>query len=83
MSDDGLNGVERGLPEPCRSNQGDDMATDHIQPQPGRRPVYPVDADGDEKEPKPTKPPRVAPAGSPDDPASDENTEPANHPNDE
>jgi len=32
------------------------MATDHIQPQPGRRPVYPVDVDDDaKKETRPAK----------------------------
>ena len=59
------------------------MPTDHIQPQPGRRPVYPVDNDDRGKSPQPTKSSPVAPAGGADDPASDENTESANHPNDE
>ena len=61
------------------------MSTDPIQPSPGRRPVYPVDAEGDGaptgKERPATKP--IPPAGSPDDPASDDKTESANHPNDE
>jgi len=63
------------------------MTTDHIQPMPGRRPVYPVDAeDGEktaEKRPKSDSSSPVAPTGSADDPASDQNTESANHPNDE
>jgi hypothetical protein len=59
------------------------VSTQGIEPQPGRRPVYPVDADKEgDVEVHPAKP--VVPAeGSKDDPASDENTDSANHPNDE
>jgi hypothetical protein len=55
----------------------------NIQPQPGRRPVYPVDSDGPEEE-RPQQPvkPDIPPPASPDDPASDEATESANHPDD-
>ncbi|WP_157275351.1 hypothetical protein [Pelomonas sp. Root1444] len=63
------------------------MATDHIQPMPGRRPVYPVDADdggqADAKTRRPGKSTQAEPPDQADDPASDENTESANHPNDE
>jgi len=63
------------------------MATDQVHPMPGRRPVYPVDTDDDgqkgDKRPSHEKTPPVAPEGSADDPGSDENTESANHPNDE
>lgn len=52
------------------------MSTEGIAPLPGRRPVYPVDP----AKPQPGQP---APAGQADDPASDENTESANHPNDD
>lgn len=59
------------------------MSEQGIEPQPGRRPVYPVDADKErDGEVRPVKPVLPA-AGSKDDPASDENTESANHPNDE
>lgn len=58
------------------------MSTEPIQPLPGRRPVYPVDVDaGGGSESPPAKP--VPPEGWKDDPASDANTESANHPNDE
>lgn len=63
------------------------MATEQVQPMPGRRPVYPVDSDDDgQTGNKPSRheaTPGVAPEGSADDPASDEKTESANHPNDE
>jgi len=61
------------------------MTTDHVQPMPGRRPVYPVDAEDSGHAGAATKQPGKAPQGQPpaDDPASDENTESANHPNDE
>jgi len=55
------------------------MTSQPIQPQPGRRPVYPVDSGPPQH---PGKKPELPPPGSPDDPAADENTEPANHPND-
>jgi hypothetical protein len=64
------------------------MSAETIQPQPGRRPVYPVDSDA---EARPSSTPPVAkpqsplgrqPAGT-EDPASDANTESANHPNDD
>ena len=62
------------------------MATDTIQPMPGRRPVYPVDAEdggqADGKTRQPGKLPQAQPPGKANDPASDENTEAANHPND-
>jgi len=66
------------------------MANEPIQPQPGRRPVYPVDSDTRDQsvtkpggvQPHQQKPNLPAP-GAKDDPASDENTESANHPNDE
>lgn len=66
------------------------MANEPIQPQPGRRPVYAVDSDAEDQ--RVTKPgralpplqkPNLPPPGAKDDPASDENTESANHPNDE
>jgi hypothetical protein len=54
------------------------MATDHIQPMPGRRPVYPVDAeDGGQtghKEQQPGKSPQDQPPSKAEDPASDERT---------
>ncbi|HEY8878894.1 MAG TPA: hypothetical protein VIN03_15100 [Roseateles sp.] len=56
------------------------MTSQPIQPQPGRRPVYPVDSGPPQQHPG--RKPDLPPPGSPDDPASDENTEPANHPND-
>ena len=56
------------------------MTPQAIQPEPGRRPVYPVDSDAQQQHPG--KKPDLPPPGSKDDPASDENTEPANHPND-
>lgn len=63
------------------------MATDQIQPMPGRRPVYPVDTEkGSETPGAPPRPktPPVEPAkGTDEDPDSDRNTESANHPNDE
>ena len=63
------------------------MAADHIQPMPGRRPVYPVDAEdggqAGDKTQRPGRAPQGQPQGNADDPASDENTESANHPNDE
>jgi hypothetical protein len=63
------------------------MTTDHIQPMPGRRPVYPVDVEdgglAGDKTQKPGKSPQGQRPGKADDPASDENTESANHPNDE
>ncbi|MDR7269365.1 hypothetical protein J2X20_001994 [Pelomonas saccharophila] len=65
------------------------MANEPVQPQVGRRPVYPVDTHEAPSEgrqagvrPAERKPTLPAP-GSKDDPASDENTESANHPNDE
>lgn len=59
------------------------MGTQNIQPQPGRRPVYPVDSEGqDGHQAQQPGRPEIPPPGSPQDPASDENTEPANHPND-
>jgi hypothetical protein len=60
------------------------VSSQSIQPQPGRRPVYPVDSEeqaGSRAE-QPVQP-QIPPPGSKDDPASDEKTEPANHPNDE
>lgn len=63
------------------------MATDNIQPMPGRRPVYPVDAEdggqAGDKTRQPVKSPQAQRSGKANDPASDENTESANHPNDE
>jgi len=55
-----------------------------VQPQLGRRPVYSVESDGREAD-QPQRPvkPQIPPPGSKDDPASDEKTAPANHPNDE
>lgn len=57
------------------------MNTPKVEPQPGRRPVYPVDSGADE--PAQPSAPQIPPPGSKDDPASDANTEPANHPNDD
>lgn len=54
------------------------MSTQGIEPLPGRRPVYPVDP---AEPPLPQRPGR--PGEAAEDPASDENTEPANHPNDD
>lgn len=61
------------------------MATDHIQPMPGRRPVYSVDEDDESKgtPPAPKNHPVEPAKGDDEDPASDKNTESANHPNDE
>lgn len=66
------------------------MPNEPIQPQPGRRPVYPVDSDAADKSgstregaQRPEKQPALPAPGAKDDPASDENTESANHPNDE
>jgi hypothetical protein len=66
------------------------MPTQPIQPQPGRRPVYPVDADAQgpgqphhEDGSQPVRRPDLPPPDAPDDPASDAATESANHPNDE
>ncbi len=59
------------------------MGEKGIEPQPGRRPVYPVDADKERSAQQPVRKPKLPPAGAKDDPASDENTESANHPNDE
>lgn len=52
-----------------------------IQPQPGRRPVYPVDSEAQQPG-RAEQRPDLPPPGAPDDPASDEATESANHPND-
>lgn len=63
------------------------MANESIQPQIGRRPVYPVDkghGDGQrEGAQPPEKKPTLPAPGAKDGPASDENTESADHPNDE
>jgi hypothetical protein len=64
------------------------MANEPIQPQAGRRPVYPVDSDAEDQSkskraPHPEQKPTLPGPGAADDPASDENTESANHPNDE
>ena len=62
------------------------MSTDTIQPQPGRRPVYPVDSDDEAAAASKQSRPQPASGGkSPaaDDPASDAHTESANHPNDD
>jgi len=59
------------------------MGEKGIDPQPGRRPVYPVDADKERNSQQRAQKPSLPPAGAKDDPASDENTESANHPNDE
>jgi len=63
------------------------MATETVQPQPGRRPVYPVDSGADSEngpgKARSEKKPVLPALGAPEDPASDENTESANHPNDE
>lgn len=63
------------------------MAADHVQPMPGRRPVYPVDSKdegpGRDKTPRHESVPPVAPEGSAEDPAADHVTDSANHPNDE
>lgn len=58
------------------------MATQPIQPQPGRRPVYPVDSDAQKQGGRAEQKPDLPPPGAPDDPASDAATESANHPND-
>lgn len=65
------------------------MANEPIQPQPGRRQVYPVDSDAagqsDNKQggaQRSEKKPNLPAPGAKDDPASDENTESANHSND-
>lgn len=64
------------------------MSTEPVQPQPGRRPVYPVDSDADataSRSPSGVKKgsPPVGQSPESDDPASDANTESANHPNDD
>lgn len=65
------------------------MAHEPVQPQAGRRPVYPVDPPQPAGEslgggaPPAERRPRLPADGSKDDPGSDENTESANHPNDE
>jgi hypothetical protein len=64
------------------------MTTDHVQPQPGRRPTYPVDTEESGESSERTSRPGMAPLPpkpkiAADDPASDANTESANHPNDE
>lgn len=63
------------------------MATDPIQPLPGRRPVYPVEGEdqgASRGTPARPKTPPVEPAtGTDEDPDSDKNTESANHPNEE
>lgn len=79
-------GRPRTCSELAATHQGVEMASNPIQPMPGRRPVYPADAPAEERsegERKPGRAPAIAPEGSPEDPASDENTESANHPNDE
>ncbi len=58
------------------------MAQPPVELLPGRRPVYPVDTE--DEAPVAGRPVRKPqPEGSPDDPASDANTQSANHPNDE
>ena len=55
------------------------MTEQGIKPEPGRRPVYPVDADVEQ----PTQREERKPRDDKDDPASDENTDSANHTNDD